>query len=560
MPQPDLALPEKRMRPLAIYIKLARFFLQTSWKLIALSSLFSVISGASNVWLVAQINTALGNSWGNKLGLIGKFSGLCLLVIFSGIISQLVLVRLAQGVVYELRLCICRKILASPLRRLEEVGAHKIITVIGVDVSTLANTIIIIPTLCMNLALVVGCLAYIIWLHWLMLPLICGFIALSLVGRLGFIRVLKRLHELMRKQQDEMFKHFNTIINAAKELRLNCPRRSAFLDSLQSTSGSFMKYSIDTQKIESFASRWHQFLVFVLIGLILFGFSAPNNDQKILTSCLLTFLYVMGPIMALIGATSSLLQANIAISHVESVGLSFEDVLVDAGLPLYSEPTSSWKSIELRGVTHAYTNEQDGNVFRVGPLNLAFIPGELVFLIGGNGSGKTTLAKLFTGLYAPESGAVQLNGVTVTDETRDNYRQLFSAVFTDFYVFENLFGLEKPSLNGQSYDLLKRLQLDHKVEIKDGLLSTVDLSQGQRKRLALLNAYLEDRSVYVFDEWAADQDPNFKNIFYTTLLPELKAKGKTVLAINHDEKYFHIADRIIKLDSGQLEYDRPMNK
>ncbi|MFY9571046.1 MAG: ABC transporter ATP-binding protein, partial [Blastocatellia bacterium] len=105
-------------------------------------------------------------------------------------------------------------------------------------------------------------------------------------------------------------------------------------------------------------------------------------------------------------------------------------------------------------------------------------------------------------------------------------------------------------------DYLARLELDNKLEINDGVLSTTNLSQGQRKRLALLTAYMEDRAVYVFDEWAADQDPLFKRVFYYHLLPDLKARGKMVLVISHDDQYYHVADRIVKLEYGKIEYDR----
>jgi putative ATP-binding cassette transporter len=179
-----------------------------------------------------------------------------------------------------------------------------------------------------------------------------------------------------------------------------------------------------------------------------------------------------------------------------------------------------------------------------------------VFLIGGNGSGKTTLAKIITGLYEPGSGEMRLNGNPVTSESLDYYRNHFSAVFSDFYLFETLLGLDRPGLDARAQELLVQLQLNRKVNIREGELSTVELSQGQRKRLALLTAYLEDRPVYIFDEWAADQDPLFRGIFYNKILPDLKSRGKTVIVISHDERFYHLADRIIKLEHGQLEYDK----
>src|SRR6185369_2296345 len=139
--------------------------------------------------------------------------------------------------------------------------------------------------------------------------------------------------------------------------------------------------------------------------------------------------------------------------------------------------------------------------------------------------------------------------------SREQFRQLFSVVFSDFFLFETMLGLGDIDVDSRARQYIELLQLQHKVEVKDGKLSTLDLSQGQRKRLALLTAYLEDRTFYVFDEWAADQDPFFKEIFYLQLLPELKARGKTVLVISHDERYYYVADRFVKFDYGMIVLD-----
>jgi len=180
---------------------------------------------------------------------------------------------------------------------------------------------------------------------------------------------------------------------------------------------------------------------------------------------------------------------------------------------------------------------------------------EIVFITGGNGSGKTTFAKILAGLYAPETGEIRIDGHRVTDENRVDFREHFSTVFSDFYLFDSLLGLTGPKLDHRAQDYLAQLQLTHKVEIKDGKLSTIELSQGQRKRLALLTAFLEDRPIYLFDEWAADQDPTFKKFFYYELLQELKSRDKTVFVISHDDSYFDVADRLLKFENGNLVVD-----
>lgn len=193
----------------------------------------------------------------------------------------------------------------------------------------------------------------------------------------------------------------------------------------------------------------------------------------------------------------------------------------------------------------------DGNEpFRVGPVNLSIEPGEILFIVGENGCGKTSLIKLLLGLYTPQRGEVRLNGKAVGPEGLDDYRQLFTTVFADYYLFDDLPEHEH-SLPSDATRYLERLEIAHKVSVRDGAFTTTDLSTGQRKRLALVNAWLDGRPVLVFDEWAADQDPTFRRVFYTELLPDLKRLGKTIIVISHDDRYFDTADKVVHLSRGK---------
>ena len=191
--------------------------------------------------------------------------------------------------------------------------------------------------------------------------------------------------------------------------------------------------------------------------------------------------------------------------------------------------------------------------FLLGPIDLTMKSGELIFIVGSNGSGKSTLAKLMTGLYAPQSGEILLDGLPVNETNIEWYRQHFATTFADVYLFDRYLGLEDRQLDPEIQKYLQEFQLDRKVRVTNGVLSTIDLSQGQRKRLALLTAFLEDRPIYLFDEWAADQDPAFREIFYAQMLIELKKRNKLVIVITHDDRYFHLADRILKLNYGRVE-------
>jgi putative ATP-binding cassette transporter len=298
---------------------------------------------------------------------------------------------------------------------------------------------------------------------------------------------------------------------------------------------------------------WGRLLFFVGIGLVLFAWPLFRPiDTPALTGYTLTILYMMTPLGQILGWVPSITWANVSLRKIESLGLSIGD---GEGTERAIEPIAQWSHLEMIGATHTYYREREGEGFRLGPIDLTLEPGELVFLVGGNGSGKTTLAKLLTGLYVPEQGEIRLDGEVITAKNRESYRQLFTATFAEVVLFESLLGLEGATLDERAQKHLAELHLDRAVTVQGGVFSTTDLSKGQRKRLSLLTAYLEDRPIFVFDEWAADQDPIFKEVFYRKILPDLKAQGKAVLVITHDDRYFSEADRVIALCDGEMVHD-----
>jgi putative pyoverdin transport system ATP-binding/permease protein len=393
------------------------------------------------------------------------------------------------------------------------------------------------------------------WLSMGVLLLVLALIALGIVSyQLPVARAMVHFRTAW-SERDRLYDHFRALTDGTKELKLHGQRRRVFLgEVLHGTAASFRGANIRAQTIYTIASSWGQLLVFLIIGLLLFSaewLTFITTDVSTLTGFTLVLLYLMTPLQVLLNSLPTLGRAEVALRRVEEIGLDLAEHSSEDPEEVHPA-VSTWRRLELRGVTHTYRREGEDREFELGPIDMEMEPGEVVFLAGGNGSGKTTLAKLLVGLYPPESGEILFDGEPVTPERMEAYRQNFSVVFSDFYLFESLMGLEEPGLDEKARTYLERLQLQHKVEIVDGRLSTTALSQGQRKRLALLTAFLEDRPIYVFDEWAADQDPVFRDIFYLQILPELKRRGKSVLVISHDDRYYGMADRLIKLEYGKI--------
>jgi putative ATP-binding cassette transporter len=297
------------------------------------------------------------------------------------------------------------------------------------------------------------------------------------------------------------------------------------------------------------SASWGTFLIYAFIGMVLFVLVGDVPDRaRVMTGFALMFVYMTSPLETLLLNLPRLNLARSSAARIDEITREMAPEEAEAGTSL--PPALS--EVVLRGTAHRCYHEVSDDMFALGPVDLQFEPGQVTFLVGGNGSGKTTLAKLLVGLYPPEQGVILFNGERVDDLNRDRYRQNFSAIFSDFHLFDRLLDAPGPELDARGNQLIGKLHLQHKVQVKDGAFTTRALSQGQRKRLALVVAYLEDRPFLVFDEWAADQDPVFKEVFYREVLPELRAMGKTVLVISHDDRYFHLADRLVRMENGQV--------
>jgi len=538
-------------------MKILKFFLRTSPRYMMLVILGGVISGAASIGVLTLISSALANLDRWTSFHVIAFVVLCVLVPVSKVASEMTLNWLGQATVFELRERLSRQILNAPLRELEKIGSHRLLAALTSDVLSIANSLQAVPMFCINLAIVIGCLLFMGWLSPTVLLFVLGFLVIGVVsyqwaiGRaMGYMRVA-------REHEDTLYKQFRALTDGSKELKLHRRRRLSFLSAfLDRTSEALRHSNVRGNAVLSIAGSWGQMFFFAVIGAMIFAVPLLSKvNTATLTGSTLAVLFLMGPFAQLLNVFGVLGRASVGLRKIEELGLSLSRSSEnDVSIALDVE--FKFERLELIGVTHSYQRENEAHDFIVGPLDLSFAAGELVFIVGGNGSGKTTFAKLLAGLYLPETGELRLNNEPVTETNREFYRQFFSVVFSDFFLFDNLLGVLEVKLDARASDYLEQLQLQHKVEVKDGKLSTTELSQGQRKRLALLTAYLEDRPVYVFDEWAADQDPLFKTVFYERLLLDLKARGKTVLVITHDDRYYHVADRIIKLDDGQVVFDQ----
>jgi len=528
------------------------YLYREAWKLLLLATVAGLAGGLSGAAIVAIIGERVVNV-GALSTLAVTFLGLCLINLVSKTCSELALLQLTQLIVARMRISLSRKILSTPLKDLQQMGKSGLLVILTNDIDTFAQASHLLPFIFGNAIVTVACLGCLAWVSW---QAFLAFTSCLLAGltiyQLAERRPARQMHEV-RKHMDVIYQNFRSLIEGTKELQLNKLRASTFLNRVIEPGATQFKQKFlrgmvgYTLLLNSGAMSFY-----LVIGALLFGIPVFLPEQAgVLPTITVILLYLVQPIMNIVMAIPSLRQAEIALQRIQRVDSELR--VVEPPSPV-EDPfaTPSSLVLELDGVCHAYSSPSGDKRFNLGPIDFIIRQGEIVFIVGGNGSGKTTLAMILLGLYAPEAGSVRLNGVAVTEANIEQYRRHFSAVFSDFHLFEDFLLDDANIMTDQAMHYVSLFGMSGKVKVNDGKFSTVDLSTGQRKRLALVSSYLEDRPIYLFDEWACDQDPEFKRIFYAELLPELKARGKTVVAITHDDNYFGFADRIVKLEDGMF--------
>lgn len=524
---------------------------------VIVSVLLGIIGGLAVTALLATVNQGLHASDGMGRGVILAFAGLCIVALISSIAADSGTNYVGQKVIAKLRKDLGAKVLSAPIEQIERYRTHRLIPVLTRDVDTVSDFAFAFAPLAIACTTVAGCLAYLAYLSWPVF--LITLLAIGIGSAVQYVARQKGIagFHAARDAEDNLQKHYSSIAEGAKELRIHRRRRHTMLTRhIQGTADFICDTHVRSINIFVAAKSLGSMLFFVVIGVTLALQSLwPSNDPSVMSGFVLVLLYMKGPLETLIANLPILGKAQIAFRRIADLSERFSSPEPHLLLHPDVQAPPETARLEMRDVQYTYPAVEGVTPFRVGPVNLTIEPGEILFIVGENGCGKTSLIKLLLGLYSPQQGSILLNGVAVDARSLDDYRQLFTTVFADYYLFEELIDSNE-QVPDEAQRYLERLEIAHKVGIRDGAFTTTDLSTGQRKRLALLNAWLEHRPVLVFDEWAADQDPTFRRVFYTELLPDLKRLGKTIIVISHDDRYFDVADQLVRMNAGQVVSER----
>lgn len=516
--------------------------------------LLSLIPGLVMGLVIAVINAT--TNYQQTVGLQWQYLGLFVLGCATVLFTMNRALNMATAIIADylcrLRIRVTAQVRNLNLAAVEEIGLNRIRAAVGRDHQTIEETAPALVGLIYFVMQLVMSALYIFYLSPLAFAVTLAFLA----GAVFFYRKSYRdAEELMRQASlsEQAFQNsFENILSGFKEVKLNAGRSNdLFHHYVVPRSERVEELRVDSGRSFNYGQSVSDVFFYTLMGTLVFAIPFYVSDLSIPGKIVTVIVFASGAITSIIRMLPVVSRANLAVSNIEALKDLLEQYGEAAEERLDVRQARLTKTLSLKKIAYTYHSENGDRPFSVGPCDLDISAGEMVFIVGGNGSGKSTLAKILTGLYDPDAGHLSWDGKTVKPETIDQYRSLFAVIFSDFHLFDRLYGVDL-SDEGKLYGLLEDMKLDGKVHYRNNRFSTTNLSTGQRKRLAMVVALLENRDVYVFDEWAADQDPEYRRWFYTDFLTRLKKEGRTVIAITHDDRYFDIADKIVWMEEGRI--------
>jgi len=518
----------------------------------------SGVGGVSNASILAAINAGVQDaSNGQKPGLWAASLFLIALFLFMKSQEYVTITATAEieAIIHKLRVRIMDMIRRSELLEVEKIGRSRIVAAVTSDTAVLTQAS---NMLCFTVQGAV--LIFFVGLYLAYLSLAAFFLTLVIVTGAGTIFHYKNKRLAAQKGESaawerRLFDRLTDFLDGFKEVRLNRPRSDDLFADASEVSMTAANIKIRTQAETFKMIVTSQISMYVLLGAVVFV--APNLSDALggtsIAKATTALLFIVGACFGLVQSIPILLNANAAADRIARLESALESALSEVE-PREITPRNRFDKIEMRNIIFRYTDRFSDTVFKIGPIDFTLDRGELVFITGGNGSGKSTFLRVLSGLYPPDSGDIFVDGVRINDNTRDDYRALMSAIFFDYHLFQRLYGIDDPD-PAELDRLFRKFRLEDKTALVNGEFRTLDLSGGQRRRLALIVSMLEKRPIMLLDEWTAEQDPEYRRKFYDELLPEMLQAGATIIVITHDDRYLdelHLPARRIRMDEGRI--------
>ncbi|WP_298427774.1 cyclic peptide export ABC transporter [uncultured Kordia sp.] len=525
-----------------------------TFKNILLISIYSLLNTALSFGIIYIINNALSGNEAFLRDYIGMvFIALVVYSYLLNVIFQKQLYKFTYAILYSEEKKLFKKILEIPLIRLEKLGPQRFYTAVE-DLRTFSTLPFTVTNTINAVLTLILYLAYMFTLSFTSAFIVIILIIIVICSFLIVMKLMSKKIVKLRSYSDEYYKYVDDVVKGFKELKLNYFRRKNLMSRFlipNRENAENLGYKVNFAfYLIGLITQYGLYFVIASILFILPQMGLLNRADVI--AYVVILLFISSPISSLMDLQHTYTQFLVAHRRLKTFAKDFQ--IVELKEEKEREVSSDFSSLEFIDTAFSYDNDTNESNFSLGPVNLKLEKGEVIFIVGGNGSGKSTFINILTGLYPNSEGELLLNNEK-TENTKEKLQDLTAAVFTNNYIFSQNYENFTTEDNPQYKELLKIMELDTVVLDDNEDSARRNFSKGQSKRMSLIFALLEQKPILVLDEWAADQDPHFRKFFYEELIPKLQKEGKTIIAVTHDDAYFHQADRIIKFDYGKIVKD-----
>lgn len=475
------------------------------------------------------------------------FFVMVLLILLAKALAAILVNNIAKSATAELTADLVKKINRMKVDKVAGVGFSRLINILAYDVGRVVDAADTVPLLVVSVVTVIGMLGYLALLNiyvfiFVLIAIFSGVFLYQIP-----VKMVHGLYEKSRTLTDTIQEGIRGLVFGVFELKLDNEKSQSYIaEEIIEPQNKSIKMQKVGDAIMCLADTSSDLLSFLIIGGVVF--IVPSYiDLPVADSfgIVMALLYIAGPIGTILGTLQEIEIGKVALKRIHEINNYEEEVIcTDTKLK------ANWSRYNVSGISYQYAENEKS--FHLHPISLSFVRGEINFIVGGNGSGKSTLCKLLSLHYHSDSGEISFDDIVLSSNSIDYARKRISVIYSDYYLFRKLYRKYSCEDEVRINKYLRSLGLEGKTEFVDGYFTSTNLSDGQRRRLALLIALVEDKDIYIFDEWAADQDPEFKRIFYQDILHQMKNDNKLIVVITHDDRYFNCADRVIFMENGKV--------
>jgi putative pyoverdin transport system ATP-binding/permease protein len=519
-----------------------------------LFAFLSLVTALANMGIVYMINRIMNSYFDSKAieynnSLIWFFIGIIFFFAGRWLVSR-GLIRFTQDLLVRTKKEVMGMVLRSQYLALAKYRG-RVYTALTRDADNIVSASINLVDIITSGMVILICFIYMGILSW---KLLCCMIALTLFTLWIYFSSEVRARTYFKKaiiHNDNFIRYLNEVLGGFKEIVIERRKGKEIEErhlSVAIKEGSMLNQTAQVIYLNNRIIGQIAFYAFIAILLAFLASLFQIPKVTVINFVFLT-LYIWGPIETVVLLVPNLSQAKLSLNRIRELE---EQMKGEDAHEIQNGLVSEFSRLELKEISYVYEGAAGNeSMFGIGPIDFSLTAGEVIFISGGNGSGKTTFVNILMGLYPGQRGSIYVNDKIVDSDKLSDYRSLFAPVFSDYFLFDECYGNNKFDAQKAS-EYLRMLELEEKVFFSGKRPSTIELSTGQRKRLALCYAMLERKPILILDEFAAEQDPSFKRKFYTEILKFIKGEGFSVIAITHDDKYYSCADKVFRMEAGKM--------